>query len=192
MISDKKAEAERKKLIKQMEEQRRQFDKQVEANRLQREKAAKAATSATKTPSARTPAANQAPRAVSVSVQNRQAEAEQKKRIKQMEDQRRQFEKQVEANRLQREKQRDLDNKFYAKQAAAIAAGKPVPVRRTPVKANTAQQSSKVNVVKKTSEESPAQAFERIFAPIYIPPSIREKRLDYAASFGPEPGPRCC
>jgi hypothetical protein len=207
------ADAEQKKLVKQMEEQRRQFDAQVAANKLKREKeqakalekerqlakavqqvaatrkakAAKAATSATRATSATKTASAR----TTASVQERQAEAERKKRAKEMEDQRRQFEKQVEAAEKLREKQRELDNKFYAKQAAAIAAGKPVPVRKvlpppkalTPVKANAAQQPSKVTVAKQTSEETPAKAFERIFAPIFIPPSVAAKRPELVSKY---------
>jgi hypothetical protein len=99
--------------------------------------------------------------------------------VKEMETQRRLFDQQVEANRLAKQKALEAANRGEKKRAVS-------PPRRAstpPRKANIAQQAPAKAKASGTSGETPAQAFERIFAPIYIPPAIKDQRPELVEKY---------
>jgi hypothetical protein len=178
----------KQKAISQQQKQRAQFDAIVEANRLKKQKELERQNKRAQTP------------APAVKKEQAQAKRELSKALLQQQAQRKAFEAQVEANRKKKEKLLAINNKRYAKglpplQAETLRAttpvrdsapSKPAPVRRTasparPSAAPAARQ--RVSSAQKTSEESPAQAFERIFAPIFIPPAVAKKRPELVQKY---------
>jgi hypothetical protein len=132
------------------------------------------------TPAATTPTRAVTPTRAAKTPADRQAEQEKKKAVAQMEAQRKLFEKQVEANRLK--KQKDAERAAKGLAPLPTRSASPPPARKVNV-AQKAPAKPKTNLAKDTSGESASQAFERIFAPIFIPPSVAKKRPELVSKY---------
>merc|ERR1719316_2512047 len=90
-------------------------------------------------------------------------------------------------NRLKKQKVLELNNKRFA------AGLPPLPAAPVP-KASTAQRAPRATGATAAKGETPAKAFERIFAPIFIPPAVAQKRPElvkqYQASSTPKTSAR--
>jgi hypothetical protein len=163
-----------KKALSQQEAQRRQFDAIVEANRKKKQRElqlqSKRAATGTASPAAKT-----------------QVAREQKKAISSLEAQRKQFDAVVEANRKKKQREMEVNNKRFAAGLPPVAStpARPTPaVRTTTTRTSTTRTTTtRAPAAQKSNEETPSQAFERIFAPVFIPPAVARKRPELVKKY---------
>jgi hypothetical protein len=104
-----------------------------------------------------------------------------------MEEQRRKFDAEVAANKLQREREREAENRRYAGQVQGrVVSSTPQNRARSPPKTAPAKPTA-AKAGAAPGGETPAKAFERVFAPIFIPPAVAAKRPDLVQTYQNSP-----